>query len=137
MITLGALFVYPIKSCHGIALERARLTATGLAHDREWMVVSPEGRFLTQRDTPRLALVVPTIEPEALTLEAPGMTPLTVPFEAPNEFSPLPLRRGFLSFRRTGDHWQCIEWPQLRMTRDGTYHVETPARDRGRRAASD
>ena len=94
MITLGALFVYPIKSCHGIALERARLTATGLAHDREWMVVSPEGRFLTQRDTPRLALVVPTIEPEALTLEAPGMTPLTVPFEAPNEFSPLPLRRG-------------------------------------------
>jgi hypothetical protein len=58
------------------------------------MVVSPEGGFLTQRDTPRLALVVPTIEPEALTLEAPGMTPLTVPFAAPNEFSPLPLRRG-------------------------------------------
>jgi uncharacterized protein len=85
VLTLAGLYVYPVKSCRGIAVAGARLTNAGLQHDREWMVVAPEGRFLTQRDTPRLALVVPTIERESLTLEAPGMTPLIVPFEARGE----------------------------------------------------
>lgn len=78
MLKLAGLFVYPVKSCRGIALERAVLTSAGLQHDREWMVTSPEGRFLTQRDTPRLALVEPQIEADALTLTAPGMPALAV-----------------------------------------------------------
>ncbi|HEX9206766.1 MAG TPA: MOSC N-terminal beta barrel domain-containing protein [Steroidobacteraceae bacterium] len=85
MTTLAGLYVYPVKSCRGIAVASALLTNAGLQHDREWMVVSPDGRFLTQRDTPRLALVVPTIEREALTLDAPGMVPLTVPLDADGE----------------------------------------------------
>jgi uncharacterized protein YcbX len=44
--------------------------------DREWMVVDPDGRFVTQRDLPALALVVPTIAPGALRLTAPGLPPL-------------------------------------------------------------
>jgi uncharacterized protein YcbX len=79
MVTLGGLFVYPVKSCRGTALERAVLTSTGLQHDREWMVVTPAGRFLTQRDTPRLALVVPGITDGRLVLTAPGMPELNVP----------------------------------------------------------
>ena len=31
---LSLLFVYPVKSCAGIALESARIAETGLAHDR-------------------------------------------------------------------------------------------------------
>ena len=57
MITIASLFVYPVKSCRGIALLQARLTPRGLQYDREWMVVSRDGRFLTQREAPRLALV--------------------------------------------------------------------------------
>lgn len=79
MITLAELYAYPVKSCRGIALERALLTAAGLEHDREWMVVTPEGRFLTQRESPRLALIVPRLEPDALTLTAPGRADLAVP----------------------------------------------------------
>ena len=57
MITLASLFVYPVKSCRGIELLQAQLTPRGLQYDREWMVVSHDGRFLTQREAPRLVLV--------------------------------------------------------------------------------
>jgi uncharacterized protein YcbX len=76
---LSALFVYPIKSCRGTALPAAELTAAGLRHDREWLVVTPEGRFLTQREIPRLACIVPSVTTDALWVEAPGMPPLAVP----------------------------------------------------------
>jgi uncharacterized protein len=49
--------VYPVKSCRGIALDRARIAATGFEHDREWLIVRPDGRFITQREEPRLALI--------------------------------------------------------------------------------
>ena len=29
-----------------------------------------------------------------------------------------------LHFRRDGDRWRCVEWPGLRLTRDGTYRVD-------------
>ena len=83
MITLAGLHVHPVKSCRGIALEEAVLTEAGLEHDREWMVVTPEGRFLTQRELPRLALVATRLEPRALWLSAPGVAPLELPFGHP------------------------------------------------------
>ena len=81
MITLAGLHVYPVKSCRGIALEEARVTETGLEHDREWMVVAPEGRFLTQRELPRLALVGTRLEQRSLWLSAPHAAPLEVPLD--------------------------------------------------------
>lgn len=89
MITLGGLFVYPVKSCRGTVLERAVLTRPGLQHDREWMVVTPAGRFLTQRDTPRLALVVPAITAGSLVATAPGMTELAVPLAGAGTSKPI------------------------------------------------
>lgn len=80
MPAIQSLHLYPIKSCAGIALSRATLTINGLAtdgvHDREWMLVNTHGLFLTQRDRPRMALIRPTIEEDALRVEAPGMPPL-------------------------------------------------------------
>ncbi len=72
MLTIASLHVYPVKSCRGIALAQAELTPRGLRHDREWMVVTPEGRFLTQRELPRLALIAPDIAGNELRLQAPG-----------------------------------------------------------------
>ncbi len=57
MPTISELFVYPIKSCGGIALREARLLATGLEYDRYWMVTHPDGAMLTQRAYPRMALI--------------------------------------------------------------------------------
>jgi uncharacterized protein YcbX len=78
VITLAGLFVYPIKSCRGIALDRAVLTRAGLMHDREWMVVTREGRFLTQRELPRLARVEPALEDGRLVVRAPDQPELAI-----------------------------------------------------------
>jgi hypothetical protein len=81
VITLASLHVYPVKSCRGLAVPQARLTDAGLEHDREWMIVTPDGRFLTQREVPRLALVTTALESEALTLAAEGAGRLAVPLD--------------------------------------------------------
>jgi uncharacterized protein len=76
---ITALNLYPVKSCRGIARESVRVTPTGLAHDRHWMLVRPNGRFVTQRELPRMALIATQVTEEGvLTLTAPGMPALTV-----------------------------------------------------------
>jgi uncharacterized protein YcbX len=79
VVTIRALNVYPIKSCRGIALDAARVDATGLADDRHWMMVRPNGRFVTQRELPRMALIGTAVDAGGLTLKAPGMPALAVP----------------------------------------------------------
>jgi uncharacterized protein YcbX len=81
MISISALHVYPVKSCAGISLQRARLATTGFEHDREWVVVREDGRFVTQREQPRLALIAPALDAHAMTLRAPAMEPLSVSYE--------------------------------------------------------
>ena len=81
VVTLAALHVYPVKSCRGLAPAEARLTDAGLEHDREWMVATPEGRFVTQRECPRLATVQVALNAGALTLSADGGGKVAVPLE--------------------------------------------------------
>ncbi|MFO1273323.1 MAG: MOSC N-terminal beta barrel domain-containing protein [Rubrivivax sp.] len=73
---LHALYVHPVKSCAGLAVDEALLIETGLQFDRAWMVVDPEGRMVTQRDLPRMALVKPQLRLNDLVLRAPGMLAL-------------------------------------------------------------
>jgi uncharacterized protein len=54
---VSALYVHPVKSARANAVEEVNLVATGFDHDREWMLVDPAGRFVTQREEPRLALL--------------------------------------------------------------------------------
>ena len=88
MPTISELVVYPVKSCAGISVRTATVTRYGLAvnrvYDREWMVVSEDGQFLTQREHPRLALVVPRLKTEVLELRAPGMLRLELPLGLPH-----------------------------------------------------
>jgi uncharacterized protein YcbX len=83
--TLTNLNIYPIKSCRGIALDSARLDPTGLADDRHWMLVRPNGRFVTQRELPRMALIGNQVDVGGLTLTAPGMSVFAVPREVAGE----------------------------------------------------
>ena len=68
MAILSELNLYPIKSCAGIALKEATLTRAGLMteqiYDREWAVVDLDGVALTQREHPRMSLIVPQAESE-------------------------------------------------------------------------
>ncbi len=82
MTVLSQIWQYPIKSCAGVSLQECQLTARGLAGDRQLMVVDEDGRFLTQRTCPRLALVTPQLRGRLLTLQAPEMPQLELSISA-------------------------------------------------------
>jgi Uncharacterized Fe-S protein len=82
---LSGLYVYPVKSCAGVALDEALLVETGLEFDRAWMVVDPDGRFLTQRELPRMALIRPELRHQDMVLRAPGMLALHVAYDTVEE----------------------------------------------------
>lgn len=88
MPTLTELNLYPIKSCAGIALREATLTEAGLMsehiYDREWMVIDAQGEFITQRQHPKMASIVPRIKADVLELRAPGMLRLEIPLDLPD-----------------------------------------------------
>jgi hypothetical protein len=75
---LSSLHVYPIKSCAGIDVSAWEVDEFGLRYDRRWMVVTPRGQFLTQRELPAFAQVRVTIAPPHLRIAAPGQRELVV-----------------------------------------------------------
>ena len=75
---ISRLWVYPVKSCAGVAVLEALLTETGLEFDRAWMVVDAQGQFLTQRELPRMALIRPQLKHFEMVLRAPGMLALHI-----------------------------------------------------------
>jgi MOSC domain-containing protein len=88
-VRIAQLWCYPLKSAAGIALDEARLTPAGLEADRSWMIVTPAGHFLTQREVPRLALISPALTADALQLRVRSAV-LTVPLHA--DGSRIPVR---------------------------------------------
>jgi uncharacterized protein YcbX len=57
MKKLSEIFIYPIKSLGGISVKEAEVTDRGLKFDRRWMLVDFNGKFLTQRTHPQMALI--------------------------------------------------------------------------------
>ncbi|KAF1843464.1 uncharacterized protein K460DRAFT_287477 [Cucurbitaria berberidis CBS 394.84] len=68
--TVKALFIYPLKSCAPVELEKSEIVRTGLSYDRQFALghyvtslpstegkVTSEWHFMTQRKYPRLAKV--------------------------------------------------------------------------------
>jgi uncharacterized protein YcbX len=72
--------LYPIKGCAGSPLTHAQVLPTGVAHDRTFMFVRPDGLFRSQRSTPMLSVIQPELasDGEKLTLSAPGVDATTV-----------------------------------------------------------
>jgi uncharacterized protein YcbX len=79
MISVASLHVYPVKSCRGIERSGAVVTEAGFERDREWMVVTAEGRFVTQREEPRLALIDTDVDDARLRLSAAGHAAVEIP----------------------------------------------------------
>ena len=81
-LTLSKLFIYPIKSAAGIQVSSAQLTARGLELDRRYMLVSPDGHFMSQRRFPKMTLIQTAVLDSAASLSvvvtAPEMTALTI-----------------------------------------------------------
>jgi uncharacterized protein YcbX len=77
------LATYPIKSCRGVWSPDAVLGGTGFRDDRHWMLVRPTGRFVTQRELPRMALIEAHADATNLVASASGEPALVVPRQAP------------------------------------------------------
>jgi hypothetical protein len=60
-IHISGLFLYPIKSCRGIAVKEAQALAQGFALDRRWMLVDDQGCFMSQRTTPHMCRIQPRL----------------------------------------------------------------------------
>jgi uncharacterized protein YcbX len=70
------LFIYPIKACRGVRLERASIATRGFAADRRYMVIDSQGDFVTQRQRHELALVSVELVDGGFEITAPGRPPL-------------------------------------------------------------
>ena len=79
--SISQLFVYPIKSLPGIALQQATLSPEGIAWDRYWMLTHPDGQFITQREIPALVFFEIKLEEEGIRLNHPKASQaLFIPF---------------------------------------------------------
>lgn len=85
---LASLHLYPVKALAGVTREELRVEPWGPSADRRWMLASPDGSQVTQREQPRLAFVraVPVLAgasgggpgEAALDVTAPGREPIGI-----------------------------------------------------------
>ncbi len=78
-ITLSAIYIYPVKSFSGIAVDAWEVDGKGLKLDRKWMLVDREHQFLSQRRLPQMVQVETRIVADSLQLSAPGMGSISLP----------------------------------------------------------
>jgi uncharacterized protein YcbX len=91
---LHSIHVHPVKAVRGLAPREAVVEPWGLTGDRRWALVDDEGKVLTQRRQPRLALAAAELLPDGgVRLSAPGMEPLTVPVPRPSDTLPVEIFR--------------------------------------------
>ena len=62
-MTISELRIYPIKSLGSIPLTEVIVEEKGFRHDRRFMLVEPDGKFMTQRDNHQMALIDVAIQP--------------------------------------------------------------------------
>lgn len=75
------LYVYPIKSGPAVARHETDAVERGLAHDRRFMVVDAQGKFLSQRSHPALGRHTLAIDGAALQMTADGVGSCEVALE--------------------------------------------------------
>lgn len=69
--SLSAIYLYPVKGCKGISLSRVAVGPKGPALDRRWMVIDANGRFLSQRQVARMALIEILLKNETVIIRIP------------------------------------------------------------------
>lgn len=97
---LTRIRAYPLKGAGGFDLTETLLDSFGVPGDRRWMLVRPDGQFISQRTHPRLALIqaapwenkgadgvveasTDLPKPMRFLLKAPGMDPFTLGVDEP------------------------------------------------------
>jgi len=92
MLTISQLYIYPVKSLGGIAMQQATVTDRGFEYDRRWMLVDTGNRFISQREFPEMCLFKPAITPQGLqVIHQASASALLIPFK-PSSLQLLPVK---------------------------------------------
>lgn len=94
-MTISELLIYPIKSLGAISVTETVVEGKGLRYDRRFMLVDPNGDFITQRTNHQMALLDVAIDGDTglrvWHRHRPDdvlMLPLTIPTQTEGETSP-------------------------------------------------
>jgi uncharacterized protein YcbX len=78
VMQLNRITIFPVKSLGGTHVDAATVRPWGLENDRRWLVLHPDGTYLTARREARMLTVTAVATGDHLTLSAPGLPSLTV-----------------------------------------------------------
>ena len=83
LVSISKLWIYPIKSCMGIQLEKSTVNSRGLLYDRMFMLIDGNNDFVTQKKYVKLCQVSTTIDfsLKVMLIAAPSMDSISVPLE--------------------------------------------------------
>ncbi len=79
VVRVEELWVYPLKSAAGIQVDRMVLDEFGPTMDRRWILIDGNGRFMSQRTHPRMALLEVEAHDGGVTVLEPGGARCTLP----------------------------------------------------------
>lgn len=65
-----SLTTYPVKSCGGVRADRVEVTPQGLADDRRWLVLDPDGAPVTARECHQLLGIAAEVIDDGVRLRA-------------------------------------------------------------------
>ena len=77
-VILNQIFIYPVKSLAGIAVQQWQVAEKGLLYDRKWMLIDQEQQCLSQRRLPQMALIKTALTEDSLILSAPNREDLVL-----------------------------------------------------------
>lgn len=66
---LSDIIIYPVKSLAGIHLKKSLVQKKGLQYDRRWMLLGEDGKFITQRQVPEMALIITEVNDGGLSFK--------------------------------------------------------------------
>ena len=82
MVQITDLFIYPVKSLKGIALEESMTALRGLEYDREWMVTTIDYEFITQREIESMSTINVSIDSGGLILSSKHNSKHNIPLDS-------------------------------------------------------
>jgi uncharacterized protein YcbX len=89
MLKVSQLYIYPVKSLGGIALDKAIVTDRGFQYDRRWMLVDHNNLFISQREINQMALMKLEVVDNGIKVNyPPKSSSFIIPFQPlTNEFA--------------------------------------------------
>lgn len=81
MINVSRLYIHPVKSMKGIRLSHAFARESGFTFDRDFMITTPEGTFITARKFPVLLCFIPTVMANGIYIQAPDGEGIAITYQ--------------------------------------------------------